>query len=121
MWPTAARARKGGHVIPVRRLLVLVVVGALAFVILGGVIFFASDRAVAADVVEKHCSIVGDGDVVVVTRTFGLRHTAHVGGGSCLSVPVGAYVIYHIRSGHTTVYEKPGGRCIWDSVGPCVG
>ena len=98
---------------PPKLLLVLLLVlgGLLAL----GLIFYASDRAIAADVVEKRCPAFGPGEVVSETRLFGIRHTTPVSATQCAVVPLNAYALYHLRSGHTIIYESEGGRCIWDS------
>lgn len=98
------------------RLVLLVVL----LLIVGWVgLYYAADRPLEADVVDKRCSALGPSEVVVKTRLFGVRHTSPVDAMSCGAVPVGAFVLYHVRSGHTVVYEIEGGRCIWDSAGPC--
>jgi len=102
------------------RLVRWLTIGVLALLGLGvlwGIVFYTGDRAVEADVVEKDCTLTG-GFVVVETRFLHLRHTSALDATSCGLVPDGAFVLYHIRSGHTVVYEREGGDCIWDSVPP---
>jgi hypothetical protein len=101
----------------------LITPGRIAFLIVGGlvlagVLYYLSDPPLAADVEDKQCGI-GGGALVVETRLFGIRHTAPVDMMECGVVPLGAYVVYHVRSKHTIVYETEGGRCIWDSARLC--
>lgn len=97
----------------------------VGLVLLAGVIWlvvwWGSDSALEADVVEQRCSPVGESAVVVQTRLFGIRHAAPVSFTECQLVDVGYFVLYHVRSGHTVVYDSEGGRCIYDSatVGSC--
>jgi hypothetical protein len=94
---------------------------AVVALVLWVLLYYGADRPVEADVVDKRCSALGSGELVVKTRLFGMLHAEALDAASCLAVPVGAFVVYHLRSGHTIVYEHEGGRCIWDSLGPCVG
>jgi uncharacterized protein YabE (DUF348 family) len=94
----------------------------LLLLVLGGAatVFYATDQAVAADVTGKSCNPVGGSAVTAKTRIFGHVQTVGVDYASCRIVPVGAYVLYHVRSERTIVFEVQGGNCIWDSAtGPC--
>jgi hypothetical protein len=82
-------------------------------------IAYASDAAVGARVTGKTepCRPFG-GNEVTVQALFGI--TATVTGvpyTECLAVNAGNHVVYHIRSGRTSLYTEEGGRCIYDSEG----
>lgn len=104
MWFLASWA---GRIVGLAIVLVGVVVGAVA-------IFWLSDGAIEADVVEKDCGLARS-TVTVETRWFGIRHTADVDRPQCEVVPQDGFVKYHVRSGRTVIYEAEGGECIWDT------
>lgn len=99
----------------------LLVVGAIVVVAaLWGIALYSNDAAVNADVTKKSCDLTGANTITAVTRIGHVSHTASVDYASCRAVPVGAFVVYHVRSQRTTVFATQGGPCIWDSVtGPC--
>lgn len=95
----------------------------LLVVVLGlGVAWFvATDQPIDATVKEKRCNgPLGTNEVVVQTKWFGIKNTVQVDHQQCVLVPQDGFVRYHVRSGHTIIYETEGGTCVWDSkVGPC--
>lgn len=92
-------------------LVVLLVVGAGAF----GVFAYATDYGVEATVSKKECSSVPP-KVTVTTKALSIVHTVDVTDQQCFVIKQGNFVKYHIRSERTIVYEKEGGRCVYDSV-----
>jgi hypothetical protein len=90
-------------------------------------IVYATDYGLEATVVGKDCGATGGGggtpfplaapSVTVKTKVGGLRHTQGLPAQQCAVVQVGNFVIYHIRSGRTSLYQSEGGSCIYDSVG----
>ncbi|HUR63594.1 MAG TPA: hypothetical protein VM241_03845 [Candidatus Thermoplasmatota archaeon] len=93
----------------------------VALAALAGIVY-ATDYGVEATVVSKDCGAGGGvvplaaPSVTVRTKVAGLRHTQGLPAQQCAAVPVGGFVVYHIRSGRTTLYESEGGSCIYDSV-----
>ncbi|MEA3202666.1 MAG: hypothetical protein QOI63_332 [Thermoplasmata archaeon] len=98
----------------------------VALVAFAGIVY-ATDYGLQATVVSTSChpaGVFGGGgtdSVTVKTKLGGLRHTQALPTEQCLAVPVGAFVVYHIRSGRTSVYASEGGECIYDSVGGAHG
>jgi len=105
-------------------------IGLGLIVALGAVvgIVYATDYGVQATVVGKDCGSSGGSSgggifpvsgpsVTVKTKMAGLRHTQSLPAEQCGIVQVGNFVIYHIRSGRTSLYQSEGGTCIYDSVG----
>lgn len=93
-------------------------VGATA--VTGGILY-ASDFAVEATIVDKECSLSNlasaqERFVAVKTKLFAIDHKlADVPLDQCNIIQVGNFVEYHIRSGHTRVYDSEGGKCLFDS------
>lgn len=89
----------------------------LLVLVAGGVVGFAyaSDEAVDADVVSKQCGLFGPNTVKVRTRLMGLEYEAKVDYPTCHGLPGTAFIQYHVRSGRTVVYEREGGRCLFDT------
>jgi hypothetical protein len=96
-----------GKVIGVVILLVVVVIAAGAFA-------YATDYGVEATVQEKECSL-NPSTVTVKTKMGGLVETVDVARQECGIIEVGNFVIYHIRSGRTTIYNAEGGQCVYDT------
>jgi hypothetical protein len=99
----------------------------VALVAFAGIVY-ATDYGVEATVVGKDCGAGGGvlplsaPSVTVKTKVGALRHTQGLPAQQCAVVPVGGFVVYHIRSGRTSLYETEGGKCIYDSargVGGC--
>jgi hypothetical protein len=74
---------------------------------------YASDYAVDATVQETKCSLKPP-MVAVDAGLFGTRDV-EVTADQCGILRKDNYVVYHIRSKHTTIYEAKGGRCLYDS------
>lgn len=105
--------------LPGRVVAVAVVLVLLAVVF--GVFFYATDQPVDATVQDKRC-MPGDAQVTVKTKLFGVTRQVPLENTECAIINVGNFVEYHIRSGHTIVYETEGGKCVYDSVqGPGCG
>lgn len=82
---------------------------------------YATDYVLKADVKDTLC--LGplqpdDANVVSVkTRAFGLGHDVKgIPDDECRLLAKGNFVEYHIRTKHTTLYEREGGKCIYDSL-----
>jgi hypothetical protein len=82
---------------------------------------YATDYVLKADVQDTLC--LGplqpdDSNVVSVkTRTFGFGHDVKgIPDQQCQLLSSGNYVEYHLRTKHTTLYEREGGKCIYDSL-----
>jgi hypothetical protein len=94
-------------------------------------IVYATDYGVEAVVVSKECGGSGGSpggpfplaapSVTVKTKLGGLRHTQSLPPQQCAVVQAGNYVVYHIRSGRTVLYDHEGGRCLYDSTGGLAG
>jgi hypothetical protein len=99
----------------------------VALVAFAGIVY-ATDYGVQATVVSKDCGTGGAGggggvfplaapSVTVKTKVGSLRHTQGLPAEQCAAVPVGGFVVYHLRSGRTSLYQSEGGACIYDSAG----
>ncbi|MES2154805.1 MAG: hypothetical protein V4510_06680 [bacterium] len=100
------------------------VVGVLGLV--AGVAY-ASDFGIEATVSEVQCAGGGnpnfpqlfattDSSATVTTRLFGLRHSVDLSRQVCLALRPDNFVVYHIRTGHTIVYQDSSkAHCIYDS------
>lgn len=75
---------------------------------------YIGDYGVEATVKETHCHLVPP-NVVVETKAFSILTTQEIPDQSCAIIDEGNFVVYHIRSQHTILYEKEGGRCLYDS------
>lgn len=104
--------------------LLLAGVAIVALVAVVGGILWATDYGLEATVVDKDCSggLLGGASgssVTVETKAFGIAHTMRdFPDAQCHGLRAGDdgnFVRYHIRTGHTTLYEREGGDCIWDS------
>lgn len=106
----------------VLKLVLLVLVGALAVaaIVAGGA--FVSDAKVQATVVDKQCPTPtpfgsATGQVTVRTKLFGIRYTVtDIASAQCALVQSNNFVEYHLRSQRTSLWQREGGSCIWDSV-----
>ena len=102
------------------------VIAIVALVLVGGTVatggyLYATDYTLKADVQDKLCLgplAPDDGNTVSVkTRLLGLGHdVTGIPDQQCQLLSEGNYVEYRIRSRHTTLYEKEGGKCIYDTV-----
>ncbi|MHB8634190.1 MAG: hypothetical protein ACYDBQ_09530 [Thermoplasmatota archaeon] len=102
--------------------------GAVAVVVALAGTAYASDYPVQATVTAKACasgsgfgvfsSPAGPGSVTVTTKLFGIQYTVHdLPATQCDAVQVNNFVVYHIRTQRTSLYDREGGSCIYDSVG----
>lgn len=74
---------------------------------------YASDYAVEGTVTEKHCA-PPQPTVTVDVGIFGSQ-TVEVTQDQCGILEKNNHVVYHVRSGKTTVYQIKGGQCLYDS------
>jgi hypothetical protein len=101
-------------------------IAAVAVVLVGGTAgtgayLYATDYALKADVQDTLClgpaAPDGQNTVSVKTRVLGLDHdVAGIPDQQCPLISKGNYVEYHVRTKHTTLYEREGGDCIYDSL-----
>jgi hypothetical protein len=102
--------------VPWRRLTyAALAVAGLAALLAGGA--YASDYGLEARVVDKRCAIFGPSSVSVETKLLGIGHTAPVPYETCAVLGAGNFIVYHVRSGRTSLYESEGGACLYDTVG----
>ncbi len=89
-------------------------------------IAYAADYGIEATVTEVHCAggdnpffpriLANDSSVTVHTNLFSIGHTVSLSRDICMAVRPNNFVIYNIRSGHTTLYEDSSmSRCLYDS------
>ncbi len=97
-----------GRIIGLVLILVIVLLAAVG-------IFYATDQSIDATVTETSCESEDDSSVTVKTKMFSIVHTTAIDQFACQQLDEGNFVEYHVRSGHTIVYDKEGGDCIWDS------
>ncbi len=104
--------------------LILRIVGGLLGVIVGiGGVGYAIDYGIGATVIERKCAgggILGgspSGEATVRVKLVPtMTHTV-----TELPVPVcnalheGNFVVYHVRTGRTVLFDSDGGACIYDS------
>lgn len=93
------------------------VVGLVVVLAAIGGTMYASDFAIEATVVDTECGFLGGTrEITVKTKLFGIEHTLEdVPEEQCTTVREGNFAVYHIRSGHTTLYDREGGNCLYDS------
>jgi hypothetical protein len=103
-----------------------VLLGLVVAVVAVAGIAYATDYGMEATVVSKDCGAGGDGgnpiplsdpSVTVKTRIGELRHTQSIPATECQAIQPGNFVVYHIKSGRTSLFETEGGKCIYDSIG----
>lgn len=115
--PDAPRSRGAGWSL-LGLAVAVVLLGALA-VLAGAGYLYASDHGFSAHVVGKQCyGPLSNQPNRVDLRTDFLHLDRSVHGVSdlaCSQVEEGFYVIHHIRSKHTIVYEHSQGDCVYDS------
>ena len=104
------------------RIVILAIVGLVVVLAAIGAIAYASDFAVEATVKER-CSPLNGYAVPIQTRLFAIGYTVTgIPPHECTLVGPGNFVKYHLRSSRTSLYEREGGVCIFDSengVGGC--
>lgn len=83
---------------------------------------YATDYGLEATVTEKDCVADPEPTVRVKTRVGGIGHTVEVPSEQCATIQPGNFVVYHLRSSRTIIYEAEGGPCIYDTeTGPGCG
>lgn len=104
--------------------------GAIVSLVLGGLVgilllvagsLYLNDYGLEATVVEKSCTPPGPfgtggkaGSVTVETKLFAIRHTVQdIDATACAAIQPGNFVIYHIRTGATYLFESQGGECLY--------
>jgi hypothetical protein len=94
------------------------IVGALVLLaVLGivlGVAAYASDYSVQGTVTEKKCGFMPP-TVTIHTKQLGITKPVEVSTDQCGILSPGNFVVYRIRSGRTTIYEREGGGCLYDT------
>lgn len=92
----------------------------LGVAVVAGAGMYAADYRVDATVQETRCDLL---QVKVHTRLFGLEHTVkEVPADQCSVLEPGNFVQYRIRTQRTTLYDREGGECLYDSeTGPYCG
>lgn len=101
----------GGLVGKILGIVLLVVV----LLIAAGVYAYATDYGVEASVVSKKCA-ESPPTVTVKTKVGGLAETVQVGVTECGVIQPGNFVVYHIRSERTIIYQSEGGKCLFDTL-----
>lgn len=94
----------------------LLALAVLVVVLLGSILVwaYAADYGVHATVTEKDCSLRIP-LITVKTEVLGLQDKAQVSTTQCALIERGNYVVYHLRSQRTIIYESKGGDCLFDS------
>ncbi len=107
-------------------LTVKIVLGVIAALVGLAGLAYASDYGVQATVQETHCAggtnpffpnvlAATDSFVVVGTQFFG-THSFGLDRDACVALRPANFVVYHIRTGHTIVYQDSSMHaCIYDS------
>jgi len=107
-------------------LTIKITIGVIGGLLAIGGIAYAMDVSIDAVVTQKNCGGTGnpyfphvlgaDSTVTVQTRLFGIGHTVSLSRDVCLALRPNNYVVYHIRSGHTVLYEDGSQtHCMYDS------
>ncbi len=96
-------------------------VALVLLVLVVGTAMYASDYGAEANVTGKDCN-ANPPTVDVKTKLFGVKRTVDVERQQCFIIEQGNFVVFRIRSAHTTIYEFEGGKCIYDTkTGPACG
>jgi len=105
------------------RIVVAAVLLAVLVLAAVGIVLYANDFAVEAQVKDKQCrSALGGNFVTVQTKLLAIDYTlTGIPDYQCGLVNSGNYVQYHLRSERTSIYASEGGACIYDSVGGIAG
>lgn len=94
-----------------------------------GAVAYVADYGLEATITEVQCAGAGnpffpsllsaDSMVTVQTQLFGVRHTAGLARDICAALRPNNYVVFHIRSGHTVIYQDSSKtRCLFDTESP---
>ncbi len=109
--------------------IILGIVGLAAVLAAVGATLYATDFPVEATIIDKSCASSGGGggifpaaarsSVTIRTKLFGIEHTlTEFDDNQCRALRAGEdgnFVVYHIQSERTILYEREGGSCIYDS------
>lgn len=90
-----------------------VVVLLVVLLVVVAVSAYAMDYGVEATVEKTNCGLQPP-TVTVDAGMFGTRDV-EVTPDQCGILRPNNFVVYHIRTQHTTIYETEGGRCLYDS------
>jgi hypothetical protein len=94
-----------------RALLAVLVVVAVVLLVAGTL--YASDYGVGATITQHDRD--GSGYFIVATTGFGYSVKKDLPLEQWAALSVGNFVVYHIASGHTQVYDKEGGRLLYSA------
>lgn len=87
------------------------------------------DYGIQANVVDHHCNAPvgfaadsGTSVVTIKTKLLNIQHdVTGLDNSQCLQIQDGNFIIYHLKSGRTSIYQSENGPCIYDSVGGAGG
>lgn len=133
--------RKDGRRMGIAAIVVKVALGLVAVLATVGAIAYALDAPIEATVTGTRCAGGSDNpffppllssgqpaptqqedsSVDVKTKLLGITHTVALDRSTCLALRPDNFVVYHVRSGHTILYEDESkANCLYDSeVGVC--
>lgn len=83
-------------------------------VVVLGVGAYALDYGVEATVTNTDCG-ASPPMVEVRTKLLGTTHDVPVSSNQCFAIQRGNFVVYHIRTERATIYDREGGRCLYDT------
>jgi len=93
----------------------------VALAVVGGALAWMADYGVEATVTRTDCVPSFGGDaastVSVQANLVPLGADVKLPYQQCVALQNGNFVIYHVRSGRTSLYQRQGGPCIYDSAG----
>jgi hypothetical protein len=86
---------------------------AVVLLILGGLgLLYATDYGLEATVTQKGSDDRGH-FIVATTKLLGVQVRRDVPVNQWLGLSVGNFLVYHIQSGHVTVYDREGGSVLY--------
>lgn len=127
---------KGGKRMGIAKIAIKIALGLVVVVAVVGTIAYAMDAPIEATVAETKCAGGSrnpffpplaasvepaptqqkDSSVDVKTRLLGITHTVALDRTTCLALRPDNFVVYHMRSGHTILYEDGSkSDCLYDS------
>lgn len=122
MYPGRSMDEMGDEGVGLLAAIALGVVGLFVVIAAIGGVMYLADAKVGAEVIDKRCGSLptGSSSTVVVETKFpipGIEHTVkQMDNNSCQALVEGrSYAEYHLRSERVVLYEREGGRCLYDS------
>ncbi len=110
---------------------ILAVGGLIVVAAAGAGIYYMTDQAVGATVIDKQCGGIptGSSSTVTIRTEFpipGIEHTLQdfdnsICNGLRADETNGNYAEYYLKSERTVLFEREGGRCLYDSNGVVCG